>query len=378
MANWRLLGFSAVLGLGVPLLGFIPELSRIPVQGRAQLVEPLPLGQGPAWQVVFDPVALGLSKPASFSWLDDGESLRSAIKKVFQLDATADELTNSEARTVQISGTDFQARPNFKFQPSIEPANRHPLFVGTPIVAGEWADQGNSVRFQLYRSPQFGKLLSGRVAGKWSLDGFRPTGEGFALTDIQPLPRKAAQVVSVDSSAIKFPQDKKAPLNEALKRWELPNVDWALERLGPDLTYLQWQDNTFFSFGLRDPQAIQDLSAKRYPPAAVPTSVQRVGGVRIQGFDPDGPAWAFRGDRVFASREGGTEQLGRFVEAALSARSSSGNDFWSELERLAETEPGWHLLIAREETKQGPPWAALLRWSSDSQLTGYLVVKPDF
>ncbi len=378
MANWRLLGFSAVLGLGIPLVGVYSGFSRLPVQGRAELVEALPPGEEPAWQVVFDPVALGLSRPTSLSWLDDGERLKRALKHVFEIELDSNKFAGPASDSLQVLGKDFQTQPVLKRQRASTTAIQDPLFSGTPIVAAEWTDRANTVKFHLFRSSKFENLLSGRVSGHWNLDGFKPTGVGFALSDLGPIPRDASQVISVDSSALKFPDAQTAPLNKSLKRWELPNIEWALQQVGPNLSYLVWQERTFFSFGLRDPQAIQNLVAKRFPSAAIPTSVQRVGGVRIQGFDPNGPAWAFRGERVFASRNGGTAQLGRFVKAALSPRSPINTGFWGELERLAQTEPGWHLLIVREETKQGPPWAALLRWSSDSLVTGYLVVKPEF
>ena len=377
MGNWRLLGFSAVVGMGFALSSVLFEASPLPSPGRAELIQPLPTSYGTAWQIVFDPVALGLSKTSSMSWLDDGAQLATTYQKVFGSELTPELRLGAGSQLIRVVGSDSVERPLGSLQPANRPKAENPLFHGTPVVAGEWTDRTHAVRFHLYHANAFQtSLLVGPIQGRWDLQGFTPSGLGFPLSHVTRPPENVTQLVSVDSQALKVPQAQAAAMKEALKRWELPDVDWALQHLGPALTYLKWQDSSYFVLGVRDRPAMEALIAKRFPTTVVPTTTQRAEGVKIQGFQSDeGPAWAFRGDHLFASRHGGTDQLAEYLRATIGEKSKSTSSLWSELERLAPTQQGWHLLILQAKTNQGLPWAALIRWSSPSELTGYLVVQ---
>lgn len=362
---WRVLGASALLALSLPHFPHLTAGRDFDSRGRAELERSLRGVSG--WQAVVDVGALARQDRGRLFERLQNSSLTLALPE----------------RISDLSGLRFQRLGSKSMElfsaPLSSPTVPSSLFSHGPVAVGEALDPAGSASFQLYRHAFVPRLYSGRLQGRWQAYGSALSGQGFGLQQLGPLPPRVDRLLSVDSSVLSLASPFRERLEKAWRRWEFATLEELAKAFGPNLTYLRWKERTYFSLATKQPEQVSTVIAKRFPSSVVPTSVARVQGTRIQGFDPDGPSWAQRGDYLFAVRSGGTTALGEFLTAALKPSPGHASQLWRELERLTSTERGWHLLVKTHSQELGLTWAAALRWPSpgEAEFSGYLVVEMD-
>ncbi len=359
---WRLLGISVLMALTIPyghskMRGFGPRYL-----GRAQITQSL-IGKGSGWQLVVDTRALGAENLGALS---------TALKERLNFELPSDSKTSGIV-SIRSSG---KARPIDSDTTLGQAPPPDPLFTGGPLLAGEWSDNATSLQTTLYRQPQSDGLVSGRLTGSWPALGSVILGQGFLLERLGPIPEPVERLVAVDASLVALSSPFRERLEKSWLRWEFATLEELRKAFGPSLTYLQWEGRSYFCLSMLEPQMVARTLARRFPSSVVPTAAVRAEGTRVQGFDPDGPAWAVRGDYLLATRQGGTASLAKYLGSTLGPKRKSSR-LRTELQRLAVTEPGWHLVIVTRAPDSGTTWAALVRWpkAGDSEFRGFLVVE---
>lgn len=349
---WRLLGFSALLALAIPYCTSQMAFLQTRFSGRAAIFDAASVAR-PGWQLVID------KRAATAGGM--GELL-----ELFEQQVVA-------AKPSPGPGTDllqYEKRVDqpvkvSRLKPTSTPES-DPLFSGGPALAGAWADASGSASITLYSHASERRLYSGRLVGSWAAFGAGLSGPGFALDRLGPRPDSVERLVAVDASIISAASPFRDPLEKSWKRWEFMSLDELQSLLGPSLTYLRWRDRSYFSLALPKPELASQMLAKRFPPSVIPTGLVRTQGARIQGFEPEGPAWSVRGDFLLASRSGGPLALSEYLESAL-APASKPSPFWDELRRLAASQSGWHLLLVYSWEELGCRLAFLARWPEPGQ-----------
>lgn len=365
---WRLLGVSLLLAVALPyghskMRSFGPRYS-----GRAEITQSL-LGRAKGWQLVVDRRALGA---------ENLEILTTALGERLSLELPSDiGAPRGHGARQLISLRSLEgARPIVSEAGVGRELPRDPLFAGGPLLAGEWTDRQASLRATLHRHSRDDGMFSGRLRGSWPALGSALKDQGFPLQRLGPIPESVERLVAIDASLIALSSPFGEKLEKSWRRWEFATVEELRKALGPSLTYLQWEGRTYFCLSMLRPETVARTLAKRFPASVVPTAAVRAQGARIKGFDPDGPAWAIRGDYLLATRGGGTASLEKYLGSALHPERKPSR-LWAELQRLALTEPGWHLVLLTQVPELGATWAALVRWpkAGDSEFTGFVVIE---
>ena len=361
---------SGLLGLGLAASGQRGRLQPVRA-GRAQLTQVLQPTQ-PGWQIQLDAGALGLA--------DFGQTRRLLNS------LCGEELTRAELRQVQqgiVNISRLEGQTQAAVTPQPVPERLPPedaVFGGTPAAVFEWSQAGVVMRGNLYYRPDAPGVLAGKLLGVLPFAGLSATGEGFAFESADFLPAQPERAVVIDASLLRLPLDHKERLLREWARWEFLPLSSLGTAIGPTIGYARWRGEGLFSIALTDRPAVEQMIDKRFPDSVVPTTVRRVAGSRIRGFDPDGPAWVFRGDHLLVSKGGGTERVAQALQSILSGDSSfeSPSPLVQELRRLAALEKGWHIMVLMTDPKANLHWGALLRWRRPGvdEVTGYLVVRP--
>lgn len=362
---WRLLGFSALIGLAIPYCTSQMAFLEIRFSGRAAVFDSTS-DERPGWQLVID------ERAAAAGGM--GELLEFFEKQVAAGGASSgpgSDLVRYEKRV-------DQPVKALRLKPTSTPAP-DPLFSGGPVIAGSWADASGSALITLYSHASDRRLYSGRLVGNWAAFGAGLAGPGFALDRLGPRPDSVERLVAVDASILSTASPFRDPLDRSWKRWEFMSLDELQSMLGPSLTYLRWRGRSYFSLSLSKPELANKTLAKRFPASVIPTSVVRTQGTRIQGFEPDGPAWSVRGDFLLASRRGGPLALSEYLELAL-ASAGRPSPFGDELRRLAASQSGWHLLLVFSWEELGCRCALLARWPEPGQpaFQGFTLLETGF
>lgn len=362
---WRLLGASALLALSLPYFPASTAGRNFDSKGRARLTDGLQGVSG--WQAVVD---VGAIRPG------DRRKLFERLQNNYPSSALPK--PSPQLPGLRLQRLDSNSMELFS-APLTASSVTDRLFYNGPVAVGEGVDPAGAASFELHGHAFLPRLYSGRVKGRWQAYGSALSGQGFKLQQLGPLPAGVDRLLSVDSSVLSLAAPYRDKLDKAWRRWEFATLDELSEAFGPNLTYLRWNERTYFSLAAKQPAKVSQAIAKRFPSSLVPTSATRVEGTRIQGFDPDGPSWAQRGDYLFAVRSGGTSALGEYLTAAVKPSSGSPSPLWRELERLTSTEAGWHLMAEAHSEEWGLSWAAALRWPNpgEADFTGFLVVEVD-
>lgn len=189
------------------------------------------------------------------------------------------------------------------------------------------------------------------------------------------LPTDGSRLLVVDPGDWRLPATLVAGLQKELQRWEFSLRPELEDSLGPPFGFAEWRGQRLLFSGVRSPAKLQSLIQARVPDSVIHTKSRWIQGVRVAGFaDSKGPAWFSRGDYVVAASQGGTN----FLAALLDARAKPETDdrLLLEFRRLAESQPGWSILLWDRSSNSPARWAALLRWADfkAGKLQGFLVV----
>lgn len=265
-------------------------------------------------------------------------------------------------------------------QPAV-PEAEIPNFSGSPRVVFKWAKEAFSVNGALFQSPSDPTLLSGTIHAVLPYQGFHASPPGHSLNSMNELPWDVERLALVDVEALQLPPLYRAKLEKAWKQWEFFPLQRLGKVVGPSLLYARWRGTDFVALQLRSAKEAHKAIEQRFPSSVVKRDITRSYGTKIQGYNPDGPAWFVRGDTLVANREGGTGPLVDMLKARFGPGSEERKetDLRREIERLAGTQAGWHICLIDRSQKVPFSWAVLLRWpvSRSTLVTGYVIVDLD-
>lgn len=250
-----------------------------------------------------------------------------------------------------------------------------------PRVSIAYARDGLELRTELSQAQVGIGLLSGPIKAKLPSEFFRPESTGVGLQALRLLPLDVERVLLVDTQGIQIPEFLWQALKKDWKRWEFEPHLSLKGALASPFCYADWRGHSLLICALNSPSALQEELARRFPSSLIQSTARWSQGHRILGFQEDrNPAWYFRGDFLLATPVGGTDRLVDLLDYRSRDLSFRAPDrFFAELQRLGESEKGWHLCIIERSAEKAIHWAALLRWSdADSGLAeGYLIIKPN-
>lgn len=257
------------------------------------------------------------------------------------------------------------------------PETEDPLFPGGPRLVAEWKNDAQFVQAILYQRPKF--ILAGRLRGAFPSPGLiaRPPGEPLSI--LREVPADLERLAWINISTLQLPPLYKEKLEKAWQRWEFFPLRELGPILGPGLALMEWNNRRHVLVQLRDTGEAQRAIDRRFSSAVVKSDSRRSYGVKVEGFDPEGPAWYIRGDSLTAVASGGTKSLAELLSHRLDPEKKAGPlypELTKELERLAGTEPGWHVCLIDCSPEAPFPWAALIRWPAkrSTRIEGFLVI----
>lgn len=260
----------------------------------------------------------------------------------------------------------------------LRPDSEDLLFPGGPRLVVEWSKGAQLLQAILYQRQS--KLLAGRIRGVVPSSGLIARPPGDKLDILREVPADLERLAWISVSSLQLPPLYKSALEDAWKRWEFFPLQEFGPMLGPGLALMEWKGRRHVIVQLKDAEAAQKAIERRFSSAVVKMHSGLSYGVRVSGFNPSGPAWFVRGDSVTAVSEGGTSCLSDLLAHRLDPEKKRPEPLYpeltEELERLAGSQPGWHLCLADFSSKAPFPWAALVRWpvQKSTQIEGYLVV----
>lgn len=367
---WRTLVAGGVLGAALILSA--PEPDRGPkTAGRARLTEGLKAGQS-GWQMVIDRKALG--------WGSDRlqTTLGRIIGEPVPLPPTAETLVHlSRPAGKPVLAIDQDPSP-------AGPRSSDAVFGGGPSLVFEWQRGAFNLKGNLYASSGASAILSGRLIGVLPFSGLSGFGDGFRLDQLGPLPADATRLLAIDPAVLTFPSTYRVPIQQQWDRWEFFPFETLGKAIGPAMVYARWRGEALFSIAVKDMATVSKAIEQRFPESVIRGDASWSHGARLRGLQPEGPAWVLRGDHLLATRTGGTSRLRAALSQALGAGGVAprafgrGPGLMAELQRLAGTEKGWHLLLVMAEPDSPVHWAVLLRWplEQSSGIAGFLVIEP--
>lgn len=365
-APWRLLLAGALAGLTV-VLSLPDPRSQPGTAGRAQLSKTLPPSQ-PGWQMQVDPKALGLSQARL------GQLLSSLGNPI-----TLPSMETDDSRLLNLEQIEGKPPAIVATEPTARRVVSDKIFGGGPSVVFEWSKRAYVIRGNLFHKVGTPNILAGHLVGALPFSGIQCEGPGFSLDQLGLVPPDVERLVAIDPTILRFPSLYRDAVQKEWDRWEFTPFQTIGNALGPCLVYMRWHGDSLFSLGLKDIPAVETAIAKRFPEAVIHTAATWSYGVRVRGFDPQGPAWAIRGDTLLASKSGGTARLISALTSAMQARESAYKDspLLAELQRLGATEPGWHVVVMMANPDSPIHWAAALRWPEPTmtRVNGFLVVQ---
>ena len=260
-----------------------------------------------------------------------------------------------------------------RLSPDGENRSIYPRAVVSQRVGEQW------IRATLYQPNSGEMLLAGPLEGRLASSLYRPAGGGVPMDGLGLLPSRASRILLLDTDGLNLDEELRNQLVEQWRRWEFePYIELAGAFTSPFL-YAEWNNRKLLVAGVESWELVEQALQQRFPVNVIDLKSTWTHATTISGFEKDsGPAWMARGNQLVATPDGGVQYLDELLRERYSRASSfrSQSPFLKELNRLGESQKGWHVAIIEQPPGGGLQWGALVRWPrpDDPSIEGFLVV----